>query len=49
MSLGFNISSEYISADTTGLEIQVHIEINVVISFRLEVFASVFGLIAIVL
>lgn len=38
-----------ISAGTTGLEVQVHIEINGVISFGLEVFASIFGFIAIAL
>lgn len=28
------------------MEVKVHIEVNVVISFGLEVFASIFGLIA---
>lgn len=30
-------------AETTGLEVQVHIEVHVAISFGLEIFASVFG------
>lgn len=32
-----------------GLEVQVHIDIHVVISFGLEVFASIFGIAAIAL
>ena len=32
-----------------GLEVRVHIEVNVVFLFGLEVFASVFGFIAIVM
>lgn len=33
----------------TGLEVQVHIELNVAILFGLEIFASIFGVIAIAL
>lgn len=33
----------------TGLDIQVHIELNVAILFGLEIFASIFGFIAIAL
>ncbi len=40
---------QHVNAGTTGLEVQVHIEVNVVISFGLEVFASIFGSIAIAL
>ena len=43
------VSFEYVSVVTTGLEVQVHIEVNVVISFGLEVFASIFDFIAIAL
>lgn len=35
--------------DGTGLEVQVHIELNVAILFGLEIFASIFGVIAIAL
>lgn len=43
------VSAKHIGAGTTGLEVQVHIEVNVVISFGLEVFASIFGFAAIAL
>ena len=43
------VSADLVSADKTGLEVQVHIEVNVVVSFGLEVFASIFGFIAIAL
>lgn len=35
--------------DLKGLEVQVHIEVSIAISFGLEIFASVFGFIAIVM
>lgn len=43
------VSADLVSADKTGLEVQVHIEVNVVVSFGLGVFASIFGFIAIAL
>ena len=43
------VGTDHISSDTTGLEVQVHIEVNVVISFGLEIFTSIFCFIAIAL
>jgi len=43
------VSADRVSADAKSLEVQVHIEVNVGISLGLEVFASIFGYIAIAL
>lgn len=47
--LKLDVSTGLVGADNKGLEVQVHIEVNVVVSFGLEVFASIFGFIAIAL